>query len=39
MLTFSGIVPMFAEQMFKEIEAKKNSGITFEVILSSLYAY
>lgn len=26
-----GIVPMFAEQMFKEIEAKKDSGITFEV--------
>ena len=22
---------MFAEQMFKEIEAKKDSGITFEV--------
>jgi len=36
-----GIVPLFAEQMFKEIEEKKKSGaaITFEVKFSMLEIY
>jgi hypothetical protein len=27
----TGIVPVLAEEIFKDIEAKKNSGIEFEV--------
>ena len=36
----SGIVPMFAEQLFKEIETKRaKGGIEFEVKLSMLEIY
>ncbi len=32
MFSFSiGIVPVLAEQIFKDIDAKKNAGIEFEV--------
>ena len=38
--TNTGIVPMFAEQLFKEIETKKAAGgIEFEVKLSMLEIY
>ena len=38
--TNAGIVPMFAEQLFKEIETKKAAGgIEFEVKLSMLEIY
>jgi hypothetical protein len=30
-LLFPGIVPVLAEQIFKDIDAKKNAGIEFEV--------
>ncbi len=34
MFAFSiGIVPVLAEQIFKDIDAKKNAGIEFEVLI------
>jgi hypothetical protein len=31
-----GIVPVLAEQIFKDIDAKKNAGIEFEVLIMQI---
>ena len=36
---YSGIVPMFAEQLYKEVDEKKGSGITFEMRFTMLEIY
>ena len=35
----AGIVPMFAEQLYKEVDEKKGSGITFEMRFTMLEIY
>ena len=36
---YLGIVPMFADLLYKEVDAKKDSGITFEMRFTMLEIY